>query len=104
MAKPLPKWLPIEPRHATLAIPVGLVGRKGCREVERGVITGLRESRIPGLTLLAGVSSNRIYYVETLGLAALNLGVGVRIKIVEYESTYYLIAISETRRGFVHDK
>lgn len=102
MAKPAPKWLPIEPRYATLTIPFGLVGRKGCREIDRGVITGLRESQVPDMSILVGLSSNRIYYVETRGLEALNLTVGTRIKIVEYESTYYLIAISETRKGFVH--
>ena len=102
MAKPAPKWLPSEPRYATLSIPPGLAGRKGSREVDRGVITGLRDSKVPGMTILAGVSSNRIYYVETRGLEALNITVGVRIKIVEYESTYYLIAISENRKGFVH--
>ncbi|MNV71508.1 hypothetical protein D3C71_1645300 [compost metagenome] len=90
------------PRSATLTIPLGLVARKGCREVDRGVITGMRSSTVPGQSIVAGVASGRIYYVETLGLEALGLTTGVRIKIVEYESTYYLIAISETRKGFTH--
>lgn len=84
-----------EPRSATMNIPMDSNRQHGAREVERGQISGIRDSKIAGQKMVH--VGARLYYVEKRLADCFKLEVGQTVKIVHFQEKYYLSTVSDRR-------
>lgn len=83
------------PRSATMNIPFNLARQVGAREVDRGKITGIRDSAVQGFKIV--YVGGRIYYVEKNYADNFKLEQGQTVKVTLFRDVYYLSTISDRR-------